>query len=116
VQQEIQDRLGEADRLRKTQVERAQYASQFWHNGAICASIPTTAWWPTPSKQTGTRDCASWLKPKQNTNASARRMNCGSMRKNARKFLAGHDFPRLWKDPVTPDRERKRMARLILET
>ena len=25
------------------------------------------------------------------------------------------DFPRLWQDPYTPDRERKRMARLILE-
>ena len=26
-----------------------------------------------------------------------------------------YDFPRLWKDPRTPDRERKRMARLLLE-
>lgn len=25
------------------------------------------------------------------------------------------DFPRLWKDPRTPDRERKRMARLLIE-
>ena len=25
------------------------------------------------------------------------------------------DFPRLWNDPNTPDRDRKRMARLILE-
>jgi hypothetical protein len=25
------------------------------------------------------------------------------------------DFPRLWQDPNTPDRERKRMARLLLE-
>ena len=25
------------------------------------------------------------------------------------------DFPRLWKDPATPDRERKRMARLLIE-
>ena len=25
------------------------------------------------------------------------------------------DFPRLWKDPLTSDRDRKRMARLILE-
>jgi len=25
------------------------------------------------------------------------------------------DFPRLWRDPQTPDRDRKRMARLLLE-
>ena len=25
------------------------------------------------------------------------------------------DFPRLWRDPVTPQRERKRMVRLLLE-
>jgi hypothetical protein len=25
------------------------------------------------------------------------------------------DFPRLWKDPQTPQRERKRMVRLLLE-
>ena len=25
------------------------------------------------------------------------------------------DFPKLWKDPKTPDRERKRMARLLIE-
>lgn len=25
------------------------------------------------------------------------------------------DFPRLWKDPLTPDRERKRMVRLMIE-
>ena len=25
------------------------------------------------------------------------------------------DFPRLWNDPATPDRERKRMARLLIE-
>ena len=32
------------------------------------------------------------------------------------KILAlAADFPRLWQDPQTPDRERKRMARLILE-
>ena len=25
------------------------------------------------------------------------------------------DFPKLWNDPKTPDRERKRMARLLIE-
>ena len=33
-----------------------------------------------------------------------------------REILAlATDFPRLWNDPATPDRERKRMARLLIE-
>ena len=33
-----------------------------------------------------------------------------------RRILAlAADFPRLWNDPATPDRERKRMARLLIE-
>ena len=26
-----------------------------------------------------------------------------------------HDFPRLWQNPQTPDRERKRLVRLVLD-
>ena len=38
------------------------------------------------------------------------------MRSNAGRSMAlATDFPRLWQDPNTPDRERKRIARLILE-
>jgi hypothetical protein len=33
----------------------------------------------------------------------------------AQILALARDFPRLWRDPSTPDRERKRMARLILE-
>ena len=33
-----------------------------------------------------------------------------------RRILAlASDFPRLWNDPATPQRERKRMARLLIE-
>ena len=32
----------------------------------------------------------------------------------ARIAALAHDFPRLWQDPKTPDRERKRMVRLLL--
>jgi hypothetical protein len=33
----------------------------------------------------------------------------------ARIAALARDFPRLWQDPKTPDRERKRMVRLLLE-
>jgi hypothetical protein len=32
-----------------------------------------------------------------------------------RILVLAEDFPRLWNDPLTSDRDRKRMARLILE-
>ena len=32
-----------------------------------------------------------------------------------RLHMLATDFPRLWRDPNTPDRERKRLARLLLE-
>ena len=38
----------------------------------------------------------------------------GEAERSAIRALAA-DFPRLWRDPRTPDRERKRMARLLLE-
>ena len=33
----------------------------------------------------------------------------------ARITALAHDFPRLWKDPRIPDREKKRMVRLLIE-
>ena len=33
----------------------------------------------------------------------------------ARIAALANDFPRLWQDPATPDRERKRMVRLLIE-
>ena len=34
---------------------------------------------------------------------------------HARLHVLATDFPRVWRDPTTPDRERKRLARLLLE-
>ena len=35
--------------------------------------------------------------------------------RRGRGLALATDFPRLWNDPATPDRERKRMARLLIE-
>jgi hypothetical protein len=41
---------------------------------------------------------------------------CGLTQEQKAQILAlAEDFPRLWKDPGTSDRDRKRMVRLILE-
>ena len=36
------------------------------------------------------------------------------VQQRARIAALASDFPRLWQDPNTPDRERKRMVRLLL--
>src|SRR6516165_9948753 len=38
-----------------------------------------------------------------------------SCQQKAQILTLAEDFPRLWRDPATSDRDRKRMARLILE-
>ena len=38
-----------------------------------------------------------------------------SEEQRAAVLALAHDFPALWRDPKTPDRERKRMMRLLLE-
>jgi hypothetical protein len=52
---------------------------------------------------------------------SARRIcNSGAisgphLMQNVRLYTLATDFPRLWRDPNTPDRERKRLAHLLLQ-
>jgi hypothetical protein len=43
VQDELEARAQEVDRLRRQQVERARYMKRSWFNGATCASTLTTA-------------------------------------------------------------------------
>jgi DNA invertase Pin-like site-specific DNA recombinase len=115
VQQELQSRLEEADRLRQKQVERAQYEVDLARrrymrvdpdNRLVADSLE-----------------AEWnnkLRTLTETQQERERQ-----REQDRKILSDHqraailalatNFPRLWRDPNTPDRERKRMVRLLLE-
>ncbi len=48
--------------------------------------------------------------------SSAKRIGLRSANSSVRSIAAlAHDFPRLWQNPKTPDRERKRLVRLLLE-
>jgi DNA invertase Pin-like site-specific DNA recombinase/F0F1-type ATP synthase membrane subunit b/b' len=115
VQQEIQDRLGEADRLRKTQVERAQYEANLAQRRYMRVD-------PDNRLVADTLE-ADWnqrLRVLAEAQAEyERQRKADELRIDAEKraqiLALATDFPRLWKDPSTPDRERKRMARLILE-
>jgi hypothetical protein len=115
VQQEIQARLDEVDRLRKKQVERARYEAdlaqrRYLHvdpaNRLVADSLE-----------------ADWNNRLRALNAAQEQYE--EQRKNDRAAISeqqrasiialAHDFPRLWQNPKTPDRERKRLVRLLLE-
>ena len=86
------------------------------HAAATYRSTPTTASSPTPSKPTGTTNSASSKPPKTTTNTPPpqRTPQLTDQHKTRIRQLAA-DFPKLWSDPSTPQRERKRIARLLIE-
>jgi hypothetical protein len=115
VQQEIQSRLEEADRLRRTQVERARYE----------ANLAQRRYMKVDPDNRLVADAleADWnqklrvLAEAQQEYERQRRADSEALdaEKRSQILALATDFPRLWRDPNTPDRERKRMARLILE-
>jgi DNA invertase Pin-like site-specific DNA recombinase len=115
VQSEIQDRLAEADRLRQQQLQRAQYDADQARlrymrvdpNNRLVADTLEAQW----------NEKLRLLAQVKEECEKQRRMDSVQLsaeQKNQIQALAT-EFPRLWNDPKTPDRDRKRMARLLLE-
>ena len=115
VQQELQQRLDEADRLRRQHVERARYE----------ADLARERFMQVDPKNRLVADAleASWNERlRALTDAQE---HCERQRQADRTMLDQEsqsrilalttDFPKLWKDPRTPQRERKRMVRLLIE-
>jgi DNA invertase Pin-like site-specific DNA recombinase len=115
VQDEIQSHLAEASRLRKMQVERAQYEAdlarqRFMHvhpNHRLVADGLEADW---NAKLRALQDAQERC---DRENAADRAPLTAEQR--ARVLALATDFPRLWRDPKTPPRERKRMIRLLIE-
>ena len=115
VQQELQSRLEEADELRLKQVERAQYE----------ADLARRRYMRVDSDNRLVADSleAEWNSKLRTLTETQQEREC--QRQQDRQVLSDQqraailalaaDFPRLWRDPNTPDRERKRMTRLLVE-
>ena len=83
---------------------------------ATSPSTPTTGSSPTPSKPTGTTPCArSQTAQDDYERASAAAHAALTDEHKARIRQLAADFPALWSDPATPQRERKRIARLLID-
>ena len=115
VQRELQSRLAEADRMRHAQVERAQYECELAQrrymrvdpdNRLVADSLE--AQWNEKLRE---------LAQAHEEYAQGRERDARVLsddQHNAVLALAS-DFPRLWNDSATTDRDRKRMVRLLLE-
>ncbi len=115
VHHELQARLDEADALRHKAVERAQYEVElarrrYMHvdpDNRLVADALEADW----NQKLRTLDEAQQDYERQR---QADRALIDEKRRTRLLDLAT-DFPRLWQDPNTPHRERKRMVRLLIE-
>jgi len=115
IQQEISTRLDEADRLRHRQVERAQYeVDRARHrymqvdpaNRLVASSLE--AEWNVKLRALGEAE-----EDYQRQRAADRLVVDEQERQ--RILALASDFPAVWRDPNTAQRERKRMLALVIE-
>lgn len=114
VQQEIDEREAETGRLYQMQVERARYESTL-------AERRYKAVDPDNRLVAGTLE-AEWngkLRRVREAEQEHERVQLARQAVTAQTreqiLRLADDFPKMWQDPATPDRERKRMARLLIE-
>jgi DNA invertase Pin-like site-specific DNA recombinase len=115
VQQELQARLTEADRLRRQQVERAQYEAdqarvRFMRvdpNNRLVADTLEGLW---------NEKLRSLAQAKEDYEKKRQADQQPLTSEQQQQILAlAQDVPKLWNDPKTSPRDRKRMARLLVE-
>lgn len=115
VQRELENRFNEADKLRQQQVERAQYEANLARHRFMRVD-------PDNRLVADTLE-AEWnekLRHLQDANdyyETHRRRESEKLKKVQEQEvlkLTKH-FPAIWKNPRTPDREKKRMIRFLIE-
>jgi len=115
VQKELQTRVEEVDRLRKQQVQRARYEAEQAQlrymrvdpNNRLVADTLEADWNNKLRAQTQAQeDYEKHCRSDQQKIGEEQR---------ARVLSLASDFPKLWKSPTTTDKDRKRLARLLLE-
>ena len=115
IEAELAARAAEADQLRRAQVERARYEAELAQrrylrvdpDNRLVADSLEADW------NHKLRALAAAQEEYERQHAGDRGLVDPAAR--ARILALATDFPRLWADPATPQRERKRMVRLLLD-
>ena len=115
VQREMQARLDEVDRLRRKQVERARYEGDLAQRRYLHVDPANRL--VADSLEADWNQKLRALNAAQEQYEEQRKNDLAAISEQQRASIMAlaHDFPRLWKNPGTPDRERKRLVRLLLE-
>jgi hypothetical protein len=115
VQHELQAQLEETDRLHRRAVESARYEADLARRRYLqvdpanrLVADELEAQWNCALQQVVDAQ-ATFDRQRQRDRLSV------DAEARARILALATDFPRLWHDPHTPDRERKRMIRLLME-
>lgn len=114
VQAELAARAEEADRLRASHVERARHRAESARRRYL--SVDPDNRLVADSLEADWNDALRQLRDAQDAydHAIAADHVLDAEQQTKIRALAT-DFPRLWADPATPQRERKRMIRLIID-
>ena len=115
VQKELENRFKEADKLRKQQVERAEYEAnlarrrfmQVDPDNRLVADTLEAEW---NEKLRHLQDANDYYEDHRQKESEKLK---SAQKKEVLKLAK--DFPRLWKNPRTPAREKKRMIRFLIE-
>jgi Recombinase/Recombinase zinc beta ribbon domain len=114
VQAEIEARAAEADAMRASHVERARHRADLTRRRYLAVD-------PGNRLVAGTLE-ADWnealraLQAAQDDYDNAAAGTAALTKEDKARIRAlATDFPALWSDPATPQRERKRMARLLID-
>jgi len=115
VQHELQSRIEEADRLRHKQVERAKYEADLAQRRYLRVDPDNRL--VADSLEADWNHKLRALTEAHEEYARRREQDARVLTDDQRAAILAlaSDFPRLWRDLATPDRERKRMVRLLLE-
>jgi DNA invertase Pin-like site-specific DNA recombinase len=114
VQQELDSRSDESDRLRLQEVERARYQADLARRRYMQVDPDNRL--VADSLEAEWNQSLRALAEAQERYDKRRQATCAELDAGQRASIMAlaQDFPRLWNDPRTPERERKRMARLLI--
>ena len=114
VQAEVESRADEADRLRHSHVERARHHAEVARRRYLGVDPDNRL--VADTLEADWNDALRQLRDAQDDcDRAAASAAALSDEHKARIRALASDFPTMWRDPATPQRERKRMIRLLVE-
>jgi DNA invertase Pin-like site-specific DNA recombinase len=115
VQAELESRADEADALRRSQVERARHRADLARRRYLGVDPDNRL--VADTLEADWNDALRQLQAAQDDydRATAAAQDALTEERKAQIRSLATDFPALWSDPATPQRERKRMVRLLIE-